>query len=370
MAYVKMIPYIWIPSAPKIYGAEWAGGADPSWTRTDDAAGLSDPNPAVSNGNGNSPFDTIYPWKDMKRMEDSAAGTLVEIPKFYYKWIRSGTKMKLLITDRPSDGFFVSPAHADRGDGKGERDVVYVGRYKCTNNYKSETGYKPICESMNSNISGIHSLGNAIWLSDYAMFWTIRMLYLVEFAHWNSQAKIGYGCGSGASGDTVVGYTDSMSYHTGTTQTLRNTYGFGTQYRYIEGLWDNVFEMIGGIRIRDLNIYCYSNPSDFNTSSGGVQIGTRHTSSGYTTALTIPSIIGFEYGLLPQTTDSSLDGSTYICDYYSYLSQSQSSSTNMFMRVGGDTYNGQGYGLFRINFDMQSASLASANIGSRLMKLP
>ena len=85
------------PTPALIYGAEWAGGSSPVWTRTDAAANFADPNPYYSgmSGTPSSPFDDILPWSGLRRVTDSAAGELVEIPKFYYKWTRDGAKMKL-----------------------------------------------------------------------------------------------------------------------------------------------------------------------------------------------------------------------------------------------------------------------------------
>jgi hypothetical protein len=117
------------PVTNAIYGAEWDGTSTPVWTRTDSAAGFQNPSPAVGSGSGSSPFDNLYPWSDMQRVVDPAAGEMVEIPKYWYKWTRGDTSMKLQIARYAADGCHVSPAHADRGDGKGERDHVYVGRY-------------------------------------------------------------------------------------------------------------------------------------------------------------------------------------------------------------------------------------------------
>ena len=179
MAYIDL-GYGEYVEPPHIYGAEWDGSSSPAWTRTDDSADFADPSPAVSNGNGSSPFDDCMPWSGMKRVEDSEAGTLVEIPKFWYKWTRTGSAMKLQIADSEVDGFFVSPAHADRGDGTGERDVVYVGAYHCDSNYKSTTGMIPKVSMTRANFrTNIHNLGNNVWQWDYAMYWTIMMLYLV-----------------------------------------------------------------------------------------------------------------------------------------------------------------------------------------------
>lgn len=91
-----------------------------------------------------SPFDNLMPWSGMVRSSDPAAGELVAIPKFWFKWTKSGSRLKLQIADKATPGFHVSPAHADRGDGKGERNTVYIGRYHChTSNWKSQTAESP-----------------------------------------------------------------------------------------------------------------------------------------------------------------------------------------------------------------------------------
>ena len=53
--------------------------------------------------------------------ESRTGGVMVKIPKFWFKWTKSGSTLKLQIADKAADGFSVSPAHMDRGDGKGER---------------------------------------------------------------------------------------------------------------------------------------------------------------------------------------------------------------------------------------------------------
>ena len=85
----------------------------------------------------------------------------------------------------------------NRGDGKGERDVIYVGRYHSCSTYKSTTGQLPKNNITRSDArTAAHSLGSNVWSFDFATRVTIWMLYLVEFADWNSQDKIGYGCGT------------------------------------------------------------------------------------------------------------------------------------------------------------------------------
>ena len=349
-----------------IYGAEWAGTSDPSWTRTDAAVGCSDPNPYYSgmSTTPSSPVDNIMPWSGMRRVTDANAGELVEIPKFYYKWTRDGIKMKLQISMSAFDGSHVSPAHADRGDGIGERDYVYVGRYHCSSyNYKSITGYTPKVNITRATArTAIHNLGSNIWQFDYAMWWTVNMLYLVEFANWNSQAMIGYGRGNGSSTENS-GASDTMPYHTGTIKSNRTTYGVGIQYRYIEDWWANVLDWVDGIYYSGLNVYNIANPANFSDSTGGTYTGQRvNAGPDYTKSWNNPTATGFEYALHPNVNGNGATETTYITDQSHYYS----TDTNAY--VGGSYNQGQGGGAFCILCSGSSATAASH--GCRLMVLP
>ena len=175
MIYNSIFPSV--ASAAQIFGVEWDGTASTVWSRTDAAELFSNPSPAVNNGNGSSPFDNIMPWSGMQIMDDAAAGKLVSTPKYWYKWTRSGNAMKLQISNEPEDGFLVSPAHADRGDGQGERDVVYVGRYHCASNYKSQAGGQPVTNITRASArANIDDLGSNICQYVFAMYCTIMML--------------------------------------------------------------------------------------------------------------------------------------------------------------------------------------------------
>lgn len=343
-----------------IYGVLWDGTSTTAFSRTDRSETFIDPSPAIANGNGSSPFDDIWPWSGIEEVEDEVAGTLVKIPKFWYKWTIDGASMKLQISDDAERDFLVSPAHADRGDGVGERDYVYVGKYHCVDDYTSTTGALPTGSKTRATFrEGIHNLGSDIYQWDFSMWWTICMLYLVEFANWNSQTKIGYGCGNGSS---VVnnGSTDAMVYHTGTDASSRTTYGH-TQYRHIEGLWDNVTDWCDGIYFSGSNVFCVNNPNNFSDSSGGTNVGTRATSTGYIKAWNVPSASGFEYALYPNLVGGS--DSTYVPDYCN------SGSSGVVLRVGGDYYQYQYFGLFYLVGD-EGASTTRNHTSSRLMKLP
>ena len=340
-----------------IYGASWDGTSTTKWSRTDESADFTDPVPYVKGASSyGSPFDTLQPWAGMVKSERTG-GTMVSIPKFWYKLTQNGRGMTIQIADRAVDGFSVSPAHMDRGDGSGERDVVYVGRYHCNSSYKSTTGSSPKASITRSTArSGIHNIGSTIWQSDFAMRFTIWLLYIVEFCNWNSQAAIGYGCGNNSSTQSM-GYTDSMPYHTGTTQSSRTTYGCGTQYRNIEGLWDNVLDWCDGCYYNSNGLNIILNPSKFSDSANGTSVGTP--SNGYPSAFTVKTTGG--YPLFIPTTASGSD-STYSCDYWNFY------SSYPCLCVGGNYYQNTGRGLFCVDYG--AASSTGASVGCRLQELP
>ena len=293
--------------------------------------------------------------------ETRTGGVMVKIPKFWFKWTAEGGKLKLQIADRKVAGFSVSPAHADRGDGKGERDYVYVGRYKCASDYKSKSGASPKTNITRASFrSSIHALGDTIWQWDFAMFWTIRMLYLVEFADWDGQKVIGFNCGNGSNVQTM-GTTDSMTYHTGTMQSSRSTYGVGVQYRWIEDPWGNALEWCDGIYFSGSSVYCIQNPAKFSDSSGGTKIGTRPTSDGYISDWSLPTAAGFEYALYPSAVNGS--ETTYIADYCLY------SGSGVVLCVGGDYNQIRSRGPFYL-YGSCAVSSYNTSIGSRLQELP
>lgn len=339
-----------------IYGASWDGTSTTRWSRTDEAAEFTDPVPYVAGASSyGSPFDTLQPWAGMVKSERTG-GTMVSIPKFWYKLTQKGRGMTIQIADRAVEGYSVSPAHMDRGDGHGERDVVYVGRYHCNSSYRSGADNPQTNITRSAARSGIHDLGSTIWQSDFAMRFTIWLLYIVEFCNWNSQAAIGYGCGNNSFAQSM-GYTDSMPYHTGTTQSSRTAYGCGTQYRNIEGLWDNVCDWCDGCYYNSNGLNIILNPSKFSDGSGGTAVGTP--SRGYPSAFTVKTTGGYPL-FIPTAANGSDE--TYSCDKWEF------GSPYLCLFVGGYYRCGADYGLFRVN--CSSATSADTDVGCRLQELP
>ena len=342
----------------RIYGVEWDGTSTTKLSRTDDAAGFVDPVPAVGNGAGSSPFDNIMPWAGMVR-EVHDGNQLVVIPKYWVKV--SHDPFRVQIAEQPVPGFQVSPAHRDREDGQGERDVVYIGRYECDGSYMSRSGQAPkVSTPLAAFRSGIHGLGAAYWQADIALHLTWWFLYIVEYADWNGQTAIGQG-NVNSSAAINTGATDSMTYHTGR---AAGTDGqTAVQYRNIENPWGNVREWRDGIIFSNANISTCNNPANFSDTYNGtgaaVRSNKRATTSGCIKAwghdTNDPSFI------YPSEVGGS--DTTFVPDGCSY------STGVRALNVGGNYGSGTSAGPFYLG-DNTTPSSSSGSLGSRLQKLP
>ena len=344
----------------RVFGVSWDKSSTTVLTRTDDAVLFTDPVPAINNGSGSSPFDNYLPWSGMVK-ETIDDNVMVKIPKFWYKWTDDTGLLKLQIANGPLDGFHVSPAHADRSDGVGERDYVYIGRYHCNSSYKSVTGVSPLHSIARALArSKCKDVGTGYSQLDYAMLWTIRMLYLVEYADWDAQKVIGSGCSP--SGSRVsMGYTDSMNYHTGTDAANRTTYG-GTQYRNIEGLWDNVMDWCDGIVLYNSAAYVTNIVANYEDStSNHIKVSNSLSTSGTEiTSWEVPTASGLEWALFPNFTTTNGNFDTYIADTVN--------ASGVVVCVGGVYSKSRNYGMFCFYSDSPSSQYS--DIGTRLQYLP
>lgn len=338
----------------RIYGVFWEGTPSSKWIRTDTAALFADPIPYVKDATVyGSPFDTIQPWAGMV-VSERTGGTMVTIPKFYYRLYTEGKGLGIQISEHPIDDFHVSPAHMDRGDGKGERDVVYISRYLINQSYFSGSGDPPVTsKTLSVMATAIHNKGNGIYYWDYLIRFTIWLLYLVEMADWDSQGCIGFGTNASSGG------TDTMPYHTGTMTSDRAAYsGKGTQYRNIEGLWDYRGTFLGGAYYNsDAKLCININPK--NLTSTSVSDIVLSVKSGSPSAFAI-SEVGFPL-FYPIEAEGST--TTYVCD-------DMISGKNQILNVGNRGGNSapSRYGLFFNTID--ATDYTNSYIGARSMELP
>lgn len=351
-AAIASIPY----EPTRIYGVSWEDTQSSVLTRTDDAAGLPDPVPAVGSGAGSSPFDSRYPWSEMQRVTDGE-NELVAIPKFWVKVTASPFSVR--IANKPVEGYQVSPAHRDRGDGAGERDVVYIGRYECGADFRSRSGQEALgAKNLAAFRTGISALGAEYWQADYAMQLTVWFLYLVEFASWDGQTAVARGnVDSGAKLPT--GGTGAMTYHTGRPEGTDGTTAM--QYRWIENLWGNLRELRDGILFSGSGIYTYDNPAQFSSTVTGEGVVQRSNVR--------PEASGLVGAWAGDGEDAGFIFPSAAAEASAIPDEYQARTGVRTLVVGGYYGSGDAAGPFSVN-TYYAPQNSLANMGARLQKLP
>ncbi len=327
---------------------------------------ITEPSPAVGVGGGSSPFDSYMPWEKMeeynvvsgkigpKSGEDgftrSDADVVVFIPEFYYKIIddSTGKKRYFYIANKKKSGFEKHP-----GSGR------YVGRYNTDSNSTSCTGKAPVVSITRATVrNNAKNKGSGWYEYDYASWCAIGLLYIVEYADWNSQSKIGKGYSSGSVGQTSGG-SDSMTYHTGRASGTDGA--TAVQYRHIENPWGNVFDWVDGVNFSDSTVYVCTDPAKYadDASAGYTNAGTKATSDGYISALGISTTE--PWAIYPTVTGGS--ETTYVPDY------SWTSTGWRVLCAGGSSNNGSNNGLFSLLGNIGSSSTFNY-VGARLLFVP
>lgn len=320
-----------------------------------------EPKPAVGTGSGSSPFDSYAPWSGMRECNLNASGTvtawkgdsgfsrsysftMVFIPEFYVATKRNGTKQYFYVSDKPKTGFTKHP-----GSGK------YVGRYHTNNNGQSSSDSSPYVDITRATARNkAKSYGSKFHLYDFATYCAIIFLYIVEFADWNCQSKIGQGFTYGNNRAAIYsGGTDSMTYHTGHASDSDNL--SAVQYRWIENLWGNVCQWVDGFNANGTTAYYCTDPSKYadDTATGYTNIGFLPT-NGWITDLTVT-----ENGLLIPKYNGGSE-TTYVPDYV------YASSGWRVLYVGGYWNSGTDAGLLCFNAS-NASSASNSSISARLL---
>lgn len=356
-----------------IFGVQWARGNSTALTRltpTSDPLKIvteniqANPVPAVGTGLGSSPFDNFAPWKDIARynVENNAItvkqgqggfsqttkDTVVWIPEFYIRTVVSGSTLCFYIADNAASGFVKHP-----GSGK------FIARYETSNSngYATRSGLVPQVNMTRATArTQSHAKGSKWYQRGYAVWGALWYLYLVEFADWNSQAKIGRGYVDSNSAAIKTGGTDAMQYHTG--RTVGTNGKTAVQYRWVENPWGNVWEWVDGVNFNNRRMYYCTNPANYTdgTAARYTNSGMTLSSSGWPTNIANPTT-ALQWAYAPSAVGGS--GSTYIPDYVF------SDTGSRVLRVGGHWLDGSDAGLFYFSANSASSGTGSS-IGSRL----
>ena len=281
--------------------------------------------------------------------DESAHDTVVYIPEFYYTAYKDTTNSKWLWAVSPTakEGYCKHP-----GSGR------YIGRFHTggtSSGVYSKSGVAPLANTSQTDFRTYSAAKGAGWrMMDLAAWSAIQLLYLVEFAHFDSQTKLGGGWNTGSVGS--MGGTGSALYHT-----VKAT-GAHNQYRWIEDPFSNVRDWIDGfIGSKSSNCFAAANSSYTGTKTDlndlGFRLPTTNDISGFGYSEYAP------WAFIPNASTNDSSYATYVCDRVD-------SGTSAYPAcVGGDCYANAGYGLFYFGA-YSTASYTDAYLGSRLLYKP
>lgn len=323
------------------------------------------------------------PWEDMKRCVLNSDGTvnyylsptdstkksdgvtpsvldgtdgnvMVEIPKFWYKYERSGSINRWDIRTTPYDGYSVHPAFIKAGVEVSHRyigayDACYFdatdSTYKSGLNLDDMTGYLDLANDKLASVSGVYPLagvtraecrslaannGTGWHQLDFALWSAIQLLYLVEYGNFNSQNRLGAGNTNGSYLGSSANQNDSPHTVAGASNAKGNASTDGTQpsagakpgtaymsYRGIENMFGNTWSWVDGINVNigtAGKVHYTNNHTNFadDTATNYTEIASAYpTGSGY-----IKDILsGVGFGFLG-SSNSGGSSTTFLTDYH------------------------------------------------------
>lgn len=201
------------------YGVRWAGTSSTVCERLGNAVGLIANAHKGSTQSVRNDFDNIYPWSDIKTCNIDADGNvlaylgepsfrrdgtngdvMVEIPKFYYRRIKTGTAEEFWICASKLPGYELHPLFIDNGK---EVSKVFHSAYNASSytdetdnkvKLQSITGAQPRVRTTKPDFRAYAQNKGAIWgIEDISCINALQLLYLVEYANTNSQSALGFG---------------------------------------------------------------------------------------------------------------------------------------------------------------------------------
>jgi len=306
---------------------------------------------------------------------------MVEIPLFYQKYGYSGTTHTWDISLVPLDGFSVHPAFvkndkvvpyryygAYEGSMYDDSAGVMVAPANIVNAYTMTSGDKlcslsgqfPKTNETRNEFRIIAAMRGDGWrqlvFDDASAY---QLLYLVEYADFDSQAMIGQGRtqlgGGGWTADSYIGQCGKSNLDgNGTGNAEGNTNAAYMSYRGIENIYGNVWKWIDGINVNGHLPYVSNNDSDFQDN----------TEEGYTVLdVSLPAANNYQQtlfpqdrGFLPKTVGAA---TTQIGDYY------YQETGWRVIRLGAAAFSGADAGAFAMDTDGDSA-YDGLNVGGRL----
>ncbi len=353
----------------KIYGIKRKlSSTSPEWIRTDDSVNLR-ANACIETTSAINDFDNIYPWsgiytyswknnREYKLNESGFNWTddyiMTKIPEFWWKRWQDNEYEYIQIADKEVKDFIKSSEFS-------------IGRYSVngsTSKLTSKSGLSPLTNITISDFRKyIKNIGDGWCMLDYR-YLVIQLLYLVEYANYNSQEKLGIG-NSYSFDYQKSGGCNSLNMKSGC---ITNDYQSSVIYRGIEDIFGNVAQFLDGFLTTSRSIKFCENPEYYGTEANYFQLSYKvNQDTG------VPSKVGYDkshplYNFPIETNGSRTTGTcdfTYIYQYASkYILTVGGFNYAEALSFGGDAdyYSGLFY------YYVESDSKKIDYIGTRLIK--
>ena len=354
-----------------VYGVNWNPTTD-TYERTGIAAGVAlstsyagviqtKMKRCVLNANGTVKY-YLSATDSTKKADGSAAiidGTdgnvMVEIPKFWYKYENVGGVHKWLISDAAQTGYEVHPAFIRGGVEKSFRYYCAYQGYTLSTKLISGSGRVPTASKTRATFRTEAAANGTGWSQiDWNLLIAVKLLYLVEYANFNTQAMLGQGITTGSVYTAVTGSSNSLG-NASSPSTNTNTQFMS--YRGIENWYGQIYKFIDGVNVNAYVYYVNNNPATFaDDVFTGDYINTGITSvtaSGY-----VKNLVASGKGFVASDTSGG-STSTFVPDYF------YQNTGIRIMLFGGNAGDAAGAGGFYL-WARDAASSSGASIGSGL----
>jgi hypothetical protein len=304
---------------------------------------------------------------------------MVEVPKFYFRYVLNGSTHNWQISDVPQAGFQLHPAFYKDGN---IVDYRYIGAYDACmyddsasayvsgTNLDDMTGSTDTANDKLASVSGIYPIvgltrdecrsiaenNGAGWrVVDFWLISAIQMLYVVEYGSFYSQNITGAGNTNGSYLGSSASQSDSPHTIAGASNSLGNastntTTGAGVNakpgtsfmsYRGIENFYGNCWNWVDGVNIgvgANYNVHVSNVTTDFadNTATNYDLIGQCATATGFVQNIYAGDVLG---AFIPNDTTGA-SSSTFLTDQFFI------DTGNRVARFGGSAVDGAVAGAF------------------------
>ena len=358
------------PAQAVVYGIKrLLSSTSPTWIRTDDSENMV-ANATIGGVEGTNDFDTAEIYKNIITQNyntttkqviaeygdqnftfspsDNDIKVMTYIPEFWAKRWRDAEYEYIQVTNQETTGFTHIPSRR-------------VGRYTTSGTSSVPTiksGQAPLANITLPNLRTVaRSLNTDIALMDIWTWNILQILYLVEYASYNSQDKLGRGYVDGNNSALASGGCDSLGMKSGC---VTNDGKHTVIYRGIENFFGNVFQWLDGINFVGRQGYVCIDYTQYasDTTTNYIQLGYVCPSSN-----NYIGNLGYDSNNSLVMVPSAVGGSdtSGITDYYYGYN-----SGNKVSRVGGRWTDSSKAGAFASTAD--SSSNARSDIGGRFVQ--